>query len=316
MRRRSPTQAGFTLVEVLIAMMLMIIILSATLTTLEGFNKNQRLEERRVDAQEALRRGMDQLEGQLRNLATPATNVKSINRAEPMNLVFQTADPQKRWVRYCIDPADPLIDSGRAGLWYQVSSIGSATPPTATNCPQAPSANGWGSQKTVGSAVVNARNALNRPVFTYNWPKDGAGNDITTDTSAITRIRTELWVDVNPGKRPLEQRLTSGVFLRNQNQAPVADFTASGNGHGVILNASETTDHEGRRLEYYWYYGASPAIPTGCRPPEPAPSSYLGTGIVLSATFPATVSSPQTVTLCVVDPGDLTATTSQAVTFS
>jgi len=307
--------AGFTLIELMIAMPLMIIILSATLATFDGFSKNQRLDEQRTAAQDSLRRGMDDLERQLRNLATPAPGVKSIDRAEGTDLVFQTADPLKRWVRYCISASDPLIASGRASLWYQVSSGVSNTPPAADNCPQTA---GWNETQSVGQAVVNGRNGLSRDAFTYNWPKNGAGKDITTDTSAITRIATELWVDTNPGAKPDEQRLASGVFLRNQNQAPIPGFTWSPNAPGVILNASSTIDHEGRRLEYHWYYGPSPAIQSDCKPVSATQKSYLGSGIVLPARFPADTSLtleplPQNVTLCVIDPGDLTATISKPV---
>jgi len=192
----------------------------------------------------------------------------------------------------------------------------SNTPPAATSCPQT---TGWSSTESVGEAVVNARDGLgpSRPLFTYNWPAAAEAAD-PPDTSAITRIRTELWVDTNPGAKPAEQRLTSGVFLRNQNQPPVPGFTWSPNAPGAILNASTTTDHEGRRLEYHWYYGASPGVPGGCKPGAEPPASYLGSGIVLPARFPANTNLPQeplpqNVTLCVVDPGDLTATLSKPV---
>lgn len=312
MKQRLRSESGFSLPELLMAMTLMLVILGATLTTLDGFGRNVRLDERRSEAQESLRRGIDHLERQLRNLATPAPGMKSIGRAHASDLIFQTADPQKRWVRYCIDPSDPLIAGGGASLWYQVS-VDASTAPPATSCPET---TGWSSTTSAGQSVVNAGGGLNRPVFFYNWPKDTTGNDVTTDTSTITRIRTQLWVDTNPGANPVEQRLASGVFLRNQNQVPVADFTWTPNGHGVVLNGSPTSDPERRRLEYHWYYGDAPAIPSGCKPPSPAPSSYLGSGIVLSATFTAATPSPQSVTLCAVDPGGLTATIAKPVTFS
>lgn len=309
---RLRTEDGFSLPEVLIAMTILLLVMAATLASLDSFRTRQRLDDRRSEAQENLRRGIDHLERQLRNLATPATSVKSIYRAGALDLIFQTADPAKRWVRYCIDPSDPNIATGRSNLLYQVSSVAASVPPTGTACP----ASGWSSQASVGEAVVNARNGLNRPVFRYNWPRDASGNQITTDTSAITQIRTDLWVDTNPGVAPPEQRLTSGVFLRNQNQEPVARFTWTSSGHGVVLNASATTDPEGRRLNHHWYYGSAPSIPTGCKPPSPEPSSYLGSGIALSVQFPAQVSSPQSVTLCVVDPGDLQSTITKTVTFT
>ena len=311
-RRRLRGQDGFSLPEVLIAMTIMLIVLGATLATLDSGRTRQKVDERRSESQESLRRGVDHLERQLRNLATPVSGVKSIYRAQGFDIVFQTADPAKRWVRYCLDPADPLTASGKANLWYQVSAAASNTPPTGTSCP----ATGWSTQESVGQSVVNARDGLARPFLSYNWPEDASGNAVTTDTSTITQVRTDVWVDVNPGSVPDEQRLSSGVFLRNQNQAPVAGFTWTPNGHGVVLNASKTTDFEGRRLNYYWYYGASPAIPPGCKPATPEPASYLGSGIVLKAEFPAATLSPQTVTLCVVDPGDLQATLSKTVTFT
>lgn len=312
MTRRVRNEDGFSLPEVLIAMTIMLVVMIATLASLDSYRTRQKLDERRSEAQESLRRGVDHLERQLRNLATPVSLVKSIYRAEPADLVFQTADPQKRWVRYCIDTSDPKIATGKAALWYQVSAAATNTPPTAASCPGA----AWSYQETVGEGVVNARDGLARPIFRYNWPKSATGAAITTDTSTITQIRTELWVDANPGASPLEQRLSSGVFLRNQNQAPIPGFTWTPNGHGVVLNASPTTDYEGRRLNYHWYYGPSPAIPSGCAPPEPAPASYLGSGIVLSAQFPETTASPQSVTLCVIDPGDLSATLQKTVAFS
>lgn len=309
MTARPRAEAGFSLPEVLIAMTIMLVIMTATLTSLDSFRTNQKVDERRTEAQDTLRRGMDQLERQLRNLATPATDLRSIERAQRTDLVFQTADPQKRWVRYCIDITDALIPSGGASLWYQVSNVGSVTPPAASGCP----GTGWTSTTSVGASVVNARDALNRPVFTYNWPRDPvSGAEITTDTAAITRIRTELWVDTNPGASPAEQRLSSGAYLRNQNQVPLPSFTF--NAVGRTLNASATVDHEGRRLNYHWYQDtAAVTPPVGCAPPDPAPANYLGFGVVQR--LPATVTSPRTVTLCVVDPGDLQATTSRTVTF-
>ena len=308
---------GFSLPEVLIAMTIMLVIMFATLSSLDSFRGRQSVDQRRAETQESLRRGIDHLQRQLRNLATPQPDVKSIYRAQAMDLVFQTADPQKRWVRYCVNPSDPLIAAGGASAWYGVSNVVSSTPPTTTACPGA----GWSTMQSIGTGVVNARDGLARPLFSYNWPKDTAGNAITTDTSAITRIRADLWVDVNPGANPVEQRLSSGVFLRNQNQAPVAAFTAccagtKVDGHHIVLNASATTDFEGRRLNYYWYYGASPAIPArGCKPARDDEPSYLGNGVVLEAVLPPTASSPQNVTLCVIDPGDLEARLAKQVTF-
>ena len=319
MTGRPRHEGGFALPEVLIAMTIMLVVMGATLSSLDSFRGRQKVDSQRSESQESLRRGIDHLERQLRNLATPQSTVKSIYRAQANDLVFQTADPQKRWVRYCIDPADSKIATGGASLWYGIYNVPlAASPPSTSACPGTGS--GW-TTESIGTAVVNARDGLARPLFAYNWPKTSGGVDITTDTSAITRIRTDLWVDVNPGTNPVEQRLSSGVYLRNQNQAPVPRFTStpggsSPTGYRIVLNASSTSDFEGRRLNYYWYYGAAPAIPAGCKPASQDEPSYLGYGIVLDALLPLTVSSPQSVTLCVVDPGELEARLTKQVTFS
>ncbi len=300
---------GFTLPELLVGMTMMLVVLVATLASFEGFLGVQRSDERRTIAQDGVRRAIDHLERQLRNLATPAQGVPSIARATATDLVFQTADPQKRWVRYCIDPQDPGAATGGARLWYQTISNASA-PPTGADCPHAA---GWSSTTAVGEAVVNVRDGVVRPVFTYNWPRDADGAEVRTDTAAITRIATDVRVDEDPRAAPAEQRLTSGVFLRNQNQQPVAAFSVTPTGTGLVLNGSATTDAEGQGLDFRWYAGTRTGFADGCVPAAGDLPTYLGTGVVLNVTTPADAAPPASVTLCVADPGGLTSVLSRAV---
>jgi hypothetical protein len=106
------------------------------------------------------------------------------------------------------------------------------------------------------------------------------------------------------------------VYLRNQNQAPLARFDSSVNtntSRAVYLNASRTTDYEGRTLAYYWFKGTRPAD-TDIQCDEPLPSGttvqtlwgavLIGTGITLSYKFPTGDTSPQQITLVACDPGD------------
>lgn len=302
-------EAGFTLPELLVGMSIMLVVLVMTLASFESFIGIYRSDERRTVAQDGVRRAVDHLERQLRNLATPTPGTRSIARATATDLVFQTADPRKRWVRYCVDPDDPGIAAGRAHLWFQTIS-GTSTPPTDGACPHAA---GWSTTTSVAESVVNTRDDLVRPVFTYDWDRDDAGVEVTGDTASVTRISTEVWVDPNPGDEPGEQRLASGVFLRNQNQQPVAAFSASPNGAGVVLNASATTDAEGQQLDFHWYAGTRTIAPPGCVPTPADLPTYLGAGIVLSATPSAGVAPPASVTLCVADPGGLVDVRVQAV---
>lgn len=307
-------ESGFSLPELLISTTVMIVVLLGALATIESFTGVHQRDEQRTAAQDTLRRGMDDLERRLRNLAAPSTAaVASIARATGNDLIFQTADPQKRWMRYCLDPDDPAVATGGASLWLEVLAPPEASPvptspPPAASCPNR---SGWTSTTSVGQAVVNMRDDQDRPVFGYDWPADAAAEN---DTAQVTRVTTRLWVDTNPGREPAEQRLASGVVLRNQNRPPTARFSTAPNGPGVILNGAAASDPEGRRLEYHWYTDASPS---GCRPGSPAPPTYLGTGVVLSVSSPLTVPAPseQTVSLCVLDAGGLVATTSAQVTF-
>jgi type II secretory pathway pseudopilin PulG len=302
-------EAGFTLPELLVGMTTMLVVLVAVLASFESFLGVQRADERRTIAQDGVRRAVDHLERQLRNLATPAPGVPSIARATATDLVFQTADPQKRWVRYCIDPQDPGAASGGARLWYQTISNASA-PPTGADCPHAA---GWSSTTAVAEAIVNVRGGVVRPLFSYDWPRDADGAEVHADTAAVTRIATDVRVDEDPGRAPAEPRLTSGVFLRNQNQQPVAAFSVTRTASGLVLNGSATTDAEGQGLDYRWYAGTRTGFADGCVPAAADLSSYLGTGVVLNVAPPAGTAPPTSVTLCVADPGGLTDVVARAV---
>jgi hypothetical protein len=80
----------------------------------------------------------------------------------------------------------------------------------------------------------------------------------------ITAIRANLVVDTNPGASPVATDLKSGVFLRNQNRAPVASCTAqyAGTGKQVALNGSASEDPEGFNMKTYnWYADGKTADP-------------------------------------------------------
>jgi len=91
----------------------------------------------------------------------------------------------------------------------------------------------------------------------------------------------------------------------------------------VILNASSSTDPEGRTLAYDWFLGNGAISLT----PEEACSTeikhkangtsliYLGQGVTYRYTAPAGVASPMNIQLVVRDPGCLYDAKVQAVTI-
>lgn len=307
-------QDGFTLPELLTAMTLFLAILGATLGTFDGFVTRTATTTKLNDAADQARTSMERLARQLRNLASPTTaNVKSIERATADDLVFQTVDPAKRRVRYCLNSSNPA----KSTLWVQTQAfaLNGADPglPSTSDCPGSV-ATGWSDQRVAAADVVNRYNGAGRNVFYY----PGLGAD--GDTAKITLIRSELFLDTNPAKDPAEISIATGAFLRNQNQNPVlADISVVPAGsRRFILNGSEAYDPEGRTLDYFWYKGngSTPAsLPTCADAATQTGGGYtcIGRGLSIEYIFPAADPSPQKITLRVVDPGGLSATFTKVV---
>jgi type II secretory pathway pseudopilin PulG len=235
-------QQGFTLVEVLITSVLMIVVLGATLTALTSFQQNMTTNTRVNEAQDQVRAGLDLMARDLRNLASPTPNLpQAVDRAEPRDLIFQSEGKVKpagslnalntTRVRFCLD-----IASGK--FFRQTQSWTSATPPAVPDGTQCPGSN-WTETRLVSEDVVN--NA--RPIFDYN----------TAALAAITEIGSTVFVDVNPGRTPDESTLQTAVYLRNQNRAPTAVFSVTYlSAASILMNASESTDPEEKAMFYTW----------------------------------------------------------------
>jgi type II secretory pathway pseudopilin PulG len=285
--RRLQAQDGFTLVEVLVTSLLLIVVLGATLSAFESFGKVDRRTQAQNDAQQETRRMVDLLTRELRNLASPSTlNPQAVEKAEQYDLIYETVDPVKptssgndrnlKRVRYCLAPSS----GGSAAIWKQEQSWTSAVPPATPSTSTCPSS-AWPTQTKVTRDIVNREKG--ERIFTYN----------DTVLDRITSIQVQLFSDVDPTRRPEATRLASGVFLRNQNRAPVASFTATdtGTSHRLLLNGSASEDPEGNGLvDYSWYADGSP--------------TPIGTGVVTywtpsGSTFPQTHS----ITLRVKDSG-------------
>jgi hypothetical protein len=251
---RLRSEAGeFSLAGILVALTLFGGVLGATLTLFQGFDKASRATQDRSDNQDRTRQGVDRIVRELRNLASPTQEKpEAVDVAGAYDLVFQSVDAlgpnsglnaaNVMRVRYC------LSSSTSNGLLYrQVQRwTTAATPavPSISTCP----GTGWASSEVVGDHVVNRYNNQSRPVFTYNG---AAAVDVST-------IRTDLFIDTDPARAPVESRLSSGVFLRNQNRRPIAVFDTPGKtSTGLILNGSESTDPEGEPLTYVWYDGST-----------------------------------------------------------
>jgi type II secretory pathway component PulJ len=240
---------GMTLIEVTTVSFLLLIILGATLTTFNVFERNVKTNERQNEAQDQNRRALDLMARDLRNLASPTPELPyAVDLHQPRDVIFQSEGKSKELdslnaqnttrVRYCLNTDTRM-------LYRQIHTWKEVDPPAVpdhTACPGA----GWTSTLVVGTDVTNGA----RPIFTYN----------SGTPDAITEVSAQVFVDVNPGRAPAEVNMQTAVFLRNQNRAPTAEFSwvpmpaATANQTGTIfLNASESVDPEEKALIFEWY---------------------------------------------------------------
>lgn len=258
-RARAGGEAGFTLVELLVVLVMAIVVFGATLGLLVPFTHADAANQRQNDAQDIARTVLDRLSQQLRNLASPTPSVPlAVDKAAAYDLVFQSVDPNGpnsganlanvRRIRYCLGP--PASTTGLAKLYSQVQTWTTSTVPAVPDTSSCPSASAsWnGTTQTLSQNVVNQYGGASRPLFAYD----------SAVTTAITQVKAELWVDDDVRQLPAAVPLTTGVFLRNQNQAPSAQFliTLSVGAH-VIMNGSPSSDPEGQPLSYVWYDGST-----------------------------------------------------------
>jgi type II secretory pathway pseudopilin PulG len=254
---------GMSLVEVLLVSALMLIVLGSTLTAFNTFERKARDNQNLNEAQDQSRRALDLLARDLRNLASPTPlQPLAVDVALPQDIIFQSEgkvkppgslNPQNTTrVRFCLNGTNKII-------YRQIQTWPTADPPAIPTGTCGETA-GWTSTMAVSTDVVNGT----RPIFSYN----------AVDHDKITEVSAQLFVDTTPTRLPSEVDLQTSVFLRNQNRAPTAIFSAvSMPGGAVFLNASESTDPEEKALTFEWWDASL------------SPAKKVGEGIVY--TYPA-----------------------------
>jgi prepilin-type N-terminal cleavage/methylation domain-containing protein len=265
---RARSQAGFTLIELVIAMSLMLVVMSATLAVFTTMERRSRDNQRINDQERQVRVATDLMAKRLRNLASPAGSgpaPQALERANPTDLMFRTVDSSgtppasnpenlERY-RYCLDPNGTLFAE------RQTSADFTGMPPALTACGIT---DGWpGTRQAVAQNVVNG----GRPIFKYQVsPVPGTYSEQTTVSQSNfpndIAIRTELYIDPDTSDSTRETTITSRVFLRNQNRPPTAKLTATySDSNLVTLNGSDSTDPENNPLYYQFLDGTTVVQP-------------------------------------------------------
>ena len=308
-RCRSASAAGFTLIEVLLAMTLMMIVFAATLGVFavmeRGASRNQKLNE----SQQRARSATDRIARDLRNLASPSDtglDQQPLELANPFDLVYRTVstaggptagNPQNlERVRFCLG-ADK-------SLYRQVQRWTTAMParPADTACPGA----GWTTTTRAATDIVNGT----RPVFHYQGsPVPGTYSELTSvataDFPTAIALRSTLFLDPDTAHVPGETTLTTRVFLRNQNRPPIPSFTATASARKITLNASASEDPEGNRLLYQWF-------DNGVAMTDPLTGTTIEPSVNAIYSFTAAAGT-HSITLKVIDAGRLSVTSDPKV---
>ena len=188
------------------------------------YSSNRALEGQQDNA-EAARVALDRAARQLRNLANPTVNaITTIDRATDYDFIFQTSDPSKTWVRYCLQTSGGGNTVGDATLWESES----AAAITRQRCAPPARATAGQRQHAVVEGVTNQAGGIDRNIFDYECSlKSAATCPVdTTEYSKITNVGIELWVDADNTDRVSELNVATGVFLRNQNEAPTVSASA------------------------------------------------------------------------------------------
>ena len=158
-------QDGFTLVELLVAMAMSLIVFSATLTILDSYLRQSAAATKRFDAQDQARLAVDRIVRDLRNVSSPLTTPKLLERATPYDVVFQTIGTPSganvsgiQRVRYCIPQDTSTGSASQERLIAQTQTWTTSTP----------TANPWTSDpsQTIACPDLTFAPAAGQPVYT------------------------------------------------------------------------------------------------------------------------------------------------------
>jgi hypothetical protein len=266
------SEQGWTLMEMMVAILVSTMVLGAATTLLGGVAKLHGTTDRQVVAQEKARTAIDALAAQLRNAIGPPAKSPIYYPAAGSSggtteLVFYapsataslTNNPRGlQWVRYCLDYTNVSNET----LWMQTAAYDASqiAPPSTTTCPS-PS---WPKQQPVATSVVNRASTPITTLFTQ----------ATDSSGVIHNVQVRLLVKGDSNR--LATPITTSIDFRNAKSGPTVVMTCQvQNGH-AICDASKSTDPDGEALSFQWgRVCCNPSYSTSDTRWETGQTSYL-----------------------------------------
>lgn len=234
-RAASPcSEDGFTLVEILVALTISLIVLLATLKSLDTFSLNAAHQTRATDANEQVRTRMDRTVRDLRGASV-------IVRAAATDLVYAVPDAAgARVERLCV----------ASGQLYGSSSVTAATP-------VAPAA-----ACSTGTKLASLR-ATSETAFTY----DGAASSVTP--ALVKNVGLTFSLDSSFGPKTSHSTLQASAARRSAGTLPITDAdldtTCSGN-HPILSLSADLPGVSGLTVTYAGDGGVALGSSTGTTP--------------------------------------------------
>jgi type II secretory pathway pseudopilin PulG len=293
------SEDGFTLVELLVTMLIMMIIFGAVLGALEAFQRQSGTANRRGDNQDVARRTMDRVTEALRGVVGSGTTT-AVERAATDDVVFRTVDsgspPQSggsnaarlMFRRFCVDGSGNLYDQKKFWTTSAVPGVPSGLCGVAT---------GWDGTQKLADHITNSGGSI----FSYN-----------PSATSVSSIGVDLSVDLDPNQTPAATTLTSGVSLRNVSSPPTVDITCQPGIGGAFCDTTGTADPDGGALTYVWSYGPWTNAPT--TPPTCGTMSTLPVTQSQLTANSLTSGNSYCFTLVATDPSGMSDSDTEAVT--
>lgn len=208
-------EGGVTLVELLIAMMLMLVVMAAVYGVWGRLQNTYAFTEQDMRAQAEVREALGEMIEYIRTARIPASTVE-----ESLNAVIPQADPFEIWLWTDID-RDPNHDLELVRFWVQRNADGT----TALNRQESPGGDGNWDGAPVRVVDQNVRNGGDgatldstvNPLFVYS---DVNGDPLlgNFDVTLIRTIGIDLRIDIDVDRAPVVHELSSVVQPRNLRQ--------------------------------------------------------------------------------------------------